>query len=104
MDESRQDEVRSVVADRRTAHDQAEDLRRRIADLAGRIAESEDTVADVYEECARLRPHAAERLLAGARRARDYAARERAFVRGEAGPPGRPDAETAGDAEPDGTG
>ena len=87
MDESRQDVEHALAADRRSAHDQADDLRRRIVNLAEQIARSEDTLADVYEESALLRPHAAERLREGARQARDYAAKERAFVRGEVGAP-----------------
>ncbi|MFC5137691.1 hypothetical protein ACFPK1_05565 [Actinomycetospora rhizophila] len=94
MDETPRHVERHVVADHRSALEHAEHLRRRIEAVAGRIAESEDTVAHVYEESARLRPHAAERLRESARQAREYAARERAFARGEGD----------GDEEPRGAG
>ncbi|GAA4872340.1 hypothetical protein [Actinomycetospora straminea] len=91
MDESDRHVERHVIADLRSAREHAEHLRRRIQSLVERIAESEDSVADVYEESARLRPHAAERLRRRAREARAFAARERAFLRdGHAGWLGAP--------------
>jgi hypothetical protein len=72
---------RRIVADRLAAHQHAEHLRERIEALALQIAESEDSVAEVYEESARLRPHAAARLRDVARQARAYAEKERAYPR-----------------------
>jgi uncharacterized coiled-coil DUF342 family protein len=72
---------RRIVADRVAAHQHAEHLRDRIEALALQIAESEDSLAEVYEEAARLRPHAAPRLREVARQARAYAEKERAFHR-----------------------
>lgn len=69
--------------------DQGEHLTTRIARLAGSIAESEDGVARTYEESARLRPHAAERLRRAADEARRFARHERdqaARLRGNDGP------------------
>jgi hypothetical protein len=60
-------------------HDQSGVLRARLEALASAIATSEESLADAYEESARLRPHAAERLRAAAREARAYAARERQY-------------------------
>jgi hypothetical protein len=75
-----------------TAHEHAELLRERLEALALEIAASEDSVAEVYEDSARLRPHAAERLRAAAREARAYAERERQY---------RAPRGTRGDAQPD---
>jgi hypothetical protein len=60
-------------------HDQSGLLRARIEALAAEIATSEENLADAYEESARLRPHAADRLRAAAREARAYAERERRY-------------------------
>ena len=59
------------------AHGRASELAARIGRLAGEIAESEERVARTYEDSARLRPHAADRLRGAAQEARDFAARER---------------------------
>jgi hypothetical protein len=56
-------------------------LTNRLARVAEEIAESEEMVAKAYEESARLRPHAAERLLDAAREARLFAEREREHCR-----------------------
>lgn len=66
---------------RTSVHEQAAHLRRRIEHLAGEIAVSEESLAGVLEESARLRPHAADRLREAARRARLYAEHERAVAR-----------------------
>lgn len=63
--------------DRQVAHEHAEQLRHRVASLAASVAESEDAIAEAYEESARLRPHAADRLQEAARHAREFAAHER---------------------------
>ncbi|MDF2978904.1 MAG: hypothetical protein K0S40_3632 [Actinomycetospora sp.] len=68
------------------AHEHAEHLRQRIRSLAASIAESEDAVAEAYEESARLRPHAAAHLEEAARHAREFAARERAQYGGTGAP------------------
>jgi hypothetical protein len=81
MDETQRSVERRRVADLRAAHDHAEHLRRRIRSVAEQVAVSEDSVAEVLEESARLRPHAAERLHEAARLAREFAAKERAFAR-----------------------
>jgi hypothetical protein len=57
--------------------DRASALTTRIGRLAGEIADSEERVARTYEDSARLRPHAADRLRGAAQEARDFAARER---------------------------
>ena len=81
MDEDQRHGERRTVADLRAAQEHAEHLRGRLEGLAERIAESEDSIADVYEQSARVRPHAAERLQEAARHAREFAARERASLR-----------------------
>lgn len=83
MDEAEQSASRDDAVARDSAHDQAEHLRRRVEALAADIAHTEDTLAVVYEDSARLRPHAADRLREAARQARDYAERERRYSRGE---------------------
>lgn len=55
----------------------ASELTTRIGRLAGEIADSEERVARTYEDSARLRPHAADRLRGAAQEAREFAARER---------------------------
>jgi hypothetical protein len=55
----------------------ASELSTRLGHLAGEIADSEERVARTYEDSARLRPHAADRLRGAAQDARDFAARER---------------------------
>ncbi|GAA4940508.1 hypothetical protein GCM10023204_57200 [Actinomycetospora succinea] len=62
---------------RDSVHEHAVHLRRRIRSLAGEIAVSEDTLARVLEDAARLRPHAAGRLREAAHQARLYAEQER---------------------------
>lgn len=64
----------------------ASELTTRIGRLAGEIADSEERVARTYEDSARLRPHAAERLRGAAQEARDFAARERDQSRRLLGP------------------
>ena len=59
------------------ALEQARELGRRIADLAERIAESEDMVASAFEDSALIRPHAQERLRSAAAEARRFAEEER---------------------------
>lgn len=59
------------------ALEQSRQLGRQIADLAERIAESEDLVASTLEESARIRPHAGERLRSAAEAARRFAEVER---------------------------
>jgi hypothetical protein len=54
------------------------ELRRHLTFLAAVIARTEDQVADTLERLALTRPRDAERLLARARHARDYAELERA--------------------------
>ncbi|MCD2194701.1 hypothetical protein LQ327_15110 [Actinomycetospora endophytica] len=70
------------VPDQAPAHTQAEHLRRRIATLARDLADSEENLASVYEQSARLRPHVADRLREAAHQARLYAERERRFAGG----------------------
>lgn len=57
---------------------QASELTNRLARLADAVADSEEMVAKTYEDSARLRPHAAERLQGAAQDARNFAERERA--------------------------
>lgn len=56
---------------------QSRELGQQVADLADRIAESEDKVASTLEEAALLRPHARRRLHSAAEEARLFADRER---------------------------
>jgi hypothetical protein len=56
----------------------AMELREQLAATAVSIAETEDWVADTLDHLARVRPRDAERLLARAAHARQFAARERA--------------------------
>lgn len=63
------------------AVEQSRELGQLIADLAERIAESEDRVASTLEESARLRPHAEERLRTAAEEARRFAEKERGHSR-----------------------
>jgi BioD-like phosphotransacetylase family protein len=81
MDETQRYVDRRRVADLRAAAEHAEHLRRRIQSVAEQVAASEDSVAEVLEESARVRPHAAERLQEAARQAREFAAKEREYVR-----------------------
>jgi hypothetical protein len=81
VDEAHGHEEDETVAHLRAAREHAEHLRHRLEGLAAQIAESEDSIADVYEQSARVRPHAAERLQEAARHAREFAARERASLR-----------------------
>ncbi|WP_328309907.1 hypothetical protein [Actinomycetospora sp. NBC_00405] len=64
----------------------ASELTTRIGRLASEIADSEERVARTYEDSARLRPHAADRLRDAAKEARDFAAREREQSRRLLGP------------------
>jgi len=59
------------------AQSHASELSARLAAVAESIAESEDMAASTFEESARLRPHAADRLRGAAQDARDFAERER---------------------------
>lgn len=54
------------------------ELRRRMAEMAGSVAATEEKVADTFEQVAKHRsPPDAERLRAKARDARGYAAKQR---------------------------
>ncbi|PVZ13059.1 hypothetical protein [Actinomycetospora cinnamomea] len=78
MDEpERRAELDRTAEDWRAAREHAEHLQQRIGELAEQVATAEEGVAHAYEASARLRPHAANRLLAQAQEARDYAAKER---------------------------
>jgi hypothetical protein len=68
---------RDIVEALRGTREHADELRARIGRLADRIATSETGVAEAYERCARIRPHAADRLQEAARRAREFAEKER---------------------------
>ncbi len=57
---------------------QACELSDRLARLTDAVADSEEMVAKTYEDSARLRPHAAERLQGAAQDARNFTERERA--------------------------
>ena len=92
MYEEQGHEAHTTAAHLRAAREHAEHLRHRIEGLAAQIAESEDSIAEVYEQSALVRPHAAERLHEAARHAREFAARERASL---------PDAEDSGSGDPD---
>jgi len=74
----------------------ASELTSRIGRLAGEIADSEERVARTYEDSARLRPHAADRLRGAAQDARDFAARERDQSRRLLGPEESDDSDDRG--------
>lgn len=56
---------------------QSAELAGRLAELTDGIADSEQRLATVLEESARLRPHAADRLMRAAAEARAFADKER---------------------------
>lgn len=70
----------SVDAERVKRHrrEQHAELRRRMAEVAGYMAATEEKVAATLDEVAKFRPpHEAKRLSAKAEEARKYAAKER---------------------------
>jgi uncharacterized protein YhbP (UPF0306 family) len=70
----------SIDAERVMRHrrEQHAELRRRMAEVAGYVAATEEKIAATLDEVAKFRPpHDAERLSAKAEEARKYAAKER---------------------------
>jgi hypothetical protein len=62
----------------RHQREQHAELRRRMAEVAGSVAATEEKIAATLDEVAKFRPpHDAERLNAKAEEARQYAAKER---------------------------
>ena len=72
---SEDEDVRRDAVDR--ARRQADEIEARLSSLAASVAATEDSLADTYEDSARIRPHAAERLRDAAREARAFAVHER---------------------------
>ena len=68
-------DVERVMRHRRERH---AELRRRMGEVAGHVAATEEKIAATLDEVAKFRPpHEAERLSAKAEEARKYAAKER---------------------------
>ena len=55
----------------------SDEIEARLSALAASVARTEESLADIYEDSARIRPHAAERLQKAAREARTFAVHER---------------------------